>query len=90
MTINEVIEQEAIERAKEVANIFGVKDFKITVNVENVRSGEFKIKFESSSSGSNMAISNVINAAAIAGIEEECKWNEVTCDFSISVTISNN
>ena len=90
MSIKEAIENEAIERAKEVAAIFGIKDFEIDVNVSNVRSGEFKVSFNSSSSGANMTKSNLINAAAIVGIEEECKWHEVICDFNISVTVSNN
>jgi len=88
MTIEEDIEDEAISRAKEVAEVFGIKDFQITVKVSNVRSGEFKIKFETSSSGSNMARANVISAAAIVGIQEECEWHEVTCDFNISVTVA--
>lgn len=90
MTIQEAIEQEAIDRAREVAAIFGIKDFQITVDVFNVRSGEFKVKFESNSNGINMAKSNLINAAAIVGIEEECRWNEVTCDFHISISVGNN
>lgn len=90
MTIAESIEDEAIARAKEVAEVFGIKDFKIDVKVFNVRSGKFNFKFDSTSSGSNMAVSNVINAAAIVGIKEECDWNEVSCDFSISVTVANN
>lgn len=90
MTIAESIEDEAIARAKEVAEVFGVKDFDIIVEISNVKEGEFNFKFDSTSSGTNMAISNVINAAAIVGIEEECRWNEVTCDFNISVTVSNN
>lgn len=89
MTIEEAIEEEAIDRAKEVAKIFNIKDFDIDVEVFNVRSGEFKVTFESNSSGLNMSKSNVISAAAIVGIEEECRWNEVTCDFSISVTVLN-
>lgn len=89
MTIEKVIEEEAIERAKEVAKIFGVKDFMITVKVSNVRSGKFQIKFESNSNGSDMARANVINAAAIVGIQEECEWNDITCDFSISVTVAD-
>lgn len=89
MTIEEIIEEEAIDRAKEVAAIFGVKDFQIDVEVFNVKSGKFNFKFDSTSSGSNMAISNVINAAAIVGIKEECDWNEVSCDFSISVTVAD-
>lgn len=88
MSIEKVIEQEAIERAKEVAAIFGIKDFEIIVKVSNVKEGEFKFKFDSTSSGSNMAISNVINAAAIVGIQEECNWNNVCCDFNISVTVA--
>lgn len=90
MTIEEAIENEAIERAKEVAAIFGVKNFKINVEVFNVKEGEFKFKFDSTSSGANMAVSNVINAAAIVGIQEECQWNEVSCDFNISVSVANN
>lgn len=88
MTIQEAIENEAITRAREVAEVFGIKDFEIVVDVFNIRSGEFKFKFDSTSSGTNMAKSNVINAAAIVGIQEECQWNEVTCDFSISVTVA--
>jgi hypothetical protein len=88
MSIEKVIEEEAIEKAKAVAKVFNIVDFKITVEVYNVREGEFKVKFNSSSSGKQMAKSNVINAAAIAGIEEECRWNNVTCDFSISVTVA--
>lgn len=87
MSIEESIKEEAIDRANEVAQIFGIKDFKITVEISNIRSGEFKVLFNSTSTGSDMAKSNVINAAAIAGIEEECKWHEVTCDFSINVTV---
>ena len=90
MTIEEDIEDEAISKAREVAAVFGIKDFKIDVEVSNVREGEFKYTFESTSSGSNMAKSNVINAAAIVGIQEECIWNDVTCDFKISVTVGNN
>lgn len=90
MTIAESIEDEAIEKAKEVAKVFGIVDFIITVKVFNVKEGEFKVTFNSSSTGKNMAISNVINAAAFAGIQEECKWHNVTCDFSIDVTVANN
>ena len=54
MTIAESIEDEAIARAKEVAEVFGIKDFKIDVKVFNVRSGKFNFKFDSTSSGSNM------------------------------------
>ena len=90
MSIAESIEDEAITRAREVAAVFNIKDFDIVVNVSNVRSGEFKFQFDSTSSGSNMAKSNLINAAAIVGIQEECDWNNVTCDFNISVTVANN
>ena len=90
MSIEKVIEEEAIEKAKAVAAVFGIVDFKITVEVYNVKEGEFKVTFNSSSSGKNMALSNVINAAAFAGIQEECRWNNVTCDFSIDVTVANN
>lgn len=87
MTIQESIKDEAIARAAEVAKIFGVEDFEIVVDVFNVRSGKFNFKFDSTSSGSNMAVSNVINAAAIVGIKEECNWHNVCCDFNISVTV---
>ena len=90
MSINEVIEKNAINRAKQVAKIFNVKNFKINVEVFNIKEGEFKVTFDSTSSGANMAKSNVINAAVFAGIEEECRRNNVTCDFSINVTVANN
>ena len=89
MTIKESIEEEAIEKAKAVAKIFGIEDFMITVKVFNIKEGKFKVQFNSTSSGSNMALSNVINAAAFAGIQEECRWNNVTCDFSIDVTVAD-